>query len=488
MDARWPTNGAHEPRGRRRRRGRGRPRSRRRSGSSSRRDRRRAGGPARRRGATHSRPWSASGSCAKTGEATPSGVHRRADVVHEAGLGQLRAAAAAAGGGVGLEHHDLAAGAGEEDRRGQPVGPRADDHGVVLAHVGDSRGAFFTGPLAPEKRTCVFGSPALEAVGGGGPVDQQDRDGARPDQVVESEQAEGAEVEEPRGHHVHGPDAAEEDHERERHFEQQEEAGEHLRHPLVVREPRAEAAQWWAIAADAAPRERPLHVVGEHPVEPGVAELPDARHAVDDGHHRDRRADRPPVASAWEAIGPAAVAGREHQRQRRPHEQQLDVEDLAATAAERGEEQEAEPCDRVRRAPDRAAPLRVAADEEPGDCCSNDHRLHRDDHAARRHAVEERDHRRGLEQPRRRAGELRVRRQDRAHADEHDEQPLHGDEARRSLGAEEQVVEGAPNGATRACRRGLWSPRLLPGAVAGIIRALTIGTRARGAASRGRRR
>ena len=68
---------------------------------------------------------------AQEGRSERQGVHRRARVVHEAGQRQLLRAAAAAHGLGALDEGDPAAGPGQHDRRGQPVGARADYDGVV---------------------------------------------------------------------------------------------------------------------------------------------------------------------------------------------------------------------------------------------------------------------------------------------------------------------------------------------------------------------
>ena len=60
-------------------------------------------------------------------------MDRRAGVVHEAGKRQLLRAATAAHGLRALDEVDPAAGAGQHDRGGEPVGPGADDDGVVRA-------------------------------------------------------------------------------------------------------------------------------------------------------------------------------------------------------------------------------------------------------------------------------------------------------------------------------------------------------------------
>ena len=63
-------------------------------------------------------------------------MHGRADVVHEAGLGQFRTAAhTAAGCGLGLEDGDATARAGERDRGRESVRTGAHDEGVVVARL-----------------------------------------------------------------------------------------------------------------------------------------------------------------------------------------------------------------------------------------------------------------------------------------------------------------------------------------------------------------
>jgi hypothetical protein len=72
-------------------------------------------------------------------------LHRAADVVGEAGQGQLRAAHPAAGRGVALVDGDLASRARQGDCRGQPVRARTDHNRVALRrrhpdlHGGHSR-------------------------------------------------------------------------------------------------------------------------------------------------------------------------------------------------------------------------------------------------------------------------------------------------------------------------------------------------------------
>ena len=77
-----------------------------------------------------------------------------------------------------------------------------------------------------------------------------------------------AEMEHPRGRDVERADAPERHHEWERDFEEQDARGEEAGQRVVVGEPHAEVTQRGALAAHAAPCERPLHVVGEDPVEP----------------------------------------------------------------------------------------------------------------------------------------------------------------------------------------------------------------------------
>ena len=68
---------------------------------------------------------------AQEGRDEGEGVDGGAGVVHEARQRQLLGAAAAADGVGALEDRDRAAGPGEHDGRGEPVGARADYDGIA---------------------------------------------------------------------------------------------------------------------------------------------------------------------------------------------------------------------------------------------------------------------------------------------------------------------------------------------------------------------